>query len=159
MLQQPWGQLDAVQVGEVQTPLDEQESPDGHPLHMAPLVPHWLGDWLVHGTHEVPAQHPWLQLEALQLAVVAQVPDDVLQVSVPGQAAQALPPVPHCPVVWFAQAMHWLLAQHPLGQVDALHVPPSGTWQAPVEVLQVSDPGHAAHVAPLAPHCVWFWLA
>jgi hypothetical protein len=102
----------------------------------------------------VPLQHPFAQEAELQPPVV-QTPE--VHESPPGHCAQALPPVPHWPVVSLASGTHVVPAQHPL-QLPALQEPPSPvplhapdwhTWPPPQEV----------QAEPAVPHSVLPWLA
>jgi hypothetical protein len=125
-----------------------------HAVHAAPPEPHCAALIAV-VTQLEPLQQPLEQVAGLQ-------PVHAWPAQVPGEhEAHVAPPVPHSAVV--LPALHWLPAQHPLGQLWALHThaAPEHAWLAmqaeprphlQVPVSQRSErPSHAAHAAPEAP--------
>jgi hypothetical protein len=116
-------------------------SPVGHALHVLPPVPH--APELVPVSQKPSAsQHPVGQVFALH---VVPVHAPAVHESPGGQGRQALPPVPQAEVL-VPDSQFPKLSQHPIGQLDALHVVP---WHDPL--LQVSPGGHATHAAPPLP--------
>ena len=140
-LQHPCGH---VVESHAQAPLVVSQRPFAHVAHAAPAAPHWPADCDAYGTHTPPAPQ---QPPGHELASHAHAPVVVLQAWPDGHAAQLAPPLPHEALDSAAYGSHTPPdVQQPSGQEAGLHA------HCPVVVLHCSPAGHAAHVAPAAPH-------
>ncbi len=139
--QQPVGQVVESHGGVLQLPA-LQMSPDAQVAHASPPVPHAA---LVVPDSQNPSasQQPFGQVAASQGGPLQAPP---VHESPGGHGTQALPPVPHA--VALVPDSHFPKAsQHPVGQLDALHVVPS---QPPP--VHVSPDGQTAQARPSVPH-------
>lgn len=136
-LQQPLGQLDAVQV---HTPFTHAWV-GAHAAQVAPLVPHELFVWLPVGVQVlvVPSQHP--------VHVAGSQTQTPLEHFWPAaQATQVEPTAPQAELVSLPSGTQVLLLQQPVVQLAEVQT------QVPFVVLQVVPVEHAAQAAPPAPH-------
>jgi hypothetical protein len=142
-LQQPSGHVPLLHA---QAPVVMSQRPFAHDEHAAPPAPHWAFVSLAYGMHTPAAQHP----AGHEVPSQTHAPVAVSQSWSAGQAAQALPPVPHdmTDSDAYGSQVPPSASQHPLGHVSALHS------HLPLVVSQPLPAGQALHSAPAAPHAL-----